>query len=390
MQALFAQRAAGISAASAGRSLEKLSSGVRITRAADDAAGLSISEQMRAQVRGLQRASRNSRDGISLIQTAEGALNETHALLQRMRHISVQSANDTYVQSDRSALQQEMDALTSEVERISRHTEFNGKPLLDGSLAPGEETLDLQVGANAGQKLSLNIRDMSAAGDILDVGISRKTRTHIVTIVSQTNPVITQAEDIDVSAYTREVPLDISMTTTQTPDNSGTDGIWEIAVNGETAVIETGSDAPVQNLTLGASDFNAFLPGESITVNAQDSWTAGDQYYLRVLGPEDSVVGPAVTSSTASQVALGTIDAAVEAVSEQRATLGAVRNRLEHAVRTADNAATNLSTAESRIRDVDMAREMTTQIRARTLHEAARAMLSQAQMQPRNILQLLS
>lgn len=158
MNALNAHRNMGMNTNAAGKSMEKLSSGLRINRAGDDAAGLSISEKMRAQIRGLDQASTNAEDGISMIQTAEGALTETHSILQRMRELSVQSANDTNVSTDRAAIQAEMDELTKEVDRIATTTEFNTQKLLDGSFSG-----TFQIGANEGQKMDLNIGKMDSA-----------------------------------------------------------------------------------------------------------------------------------------------------------------------------------------------------------------------------------
>lgn len=158
--ALNTHRNLGANQASAAKNLEKLSSGFKINRAGDDAAGLAISEKMRGQISGLNMASKNAQDGISLIQTAEGALNETHSILQRMRELAVQSANDTNVTADRTALQEEVSALTEELDRISSDTQFNTQNLLDGSFT----TKTFHIGANADQKIDLTINDMSASG----------------------------------------------------------------------------------------------------------------------------------------------------------------------------------------------------------------------------------
>ena len=161
MNALNAHRNMTSNTSSAGKSMEKLSSGLRINRAGDDAAGLAISEKMRGQIRGLDQATRNSQDGISLIQTAEGALTETHSILQRMRELSVQSSNDTNVNADRTAIQDEMNQLTSKIDRIANNTEFNTQNLLDGSFSG-----KFQIGSNKGQSMDLSIGklDSSALG----------------------------------------------------------------------------------------------------------------------------------------------------------------------------------------------------------------------------------
>ena len=255
----------------AAKNLEKLSSGYKINRAGDDAAGLAISEKMRAQVRGLDMATKNSQDGISLIQTAEGALNETHAILQRMRELAVQSRNDTNEDLDRQFLQDEVTQLLAEVNRIAETTEFNEKKLLSGAFAGGSAatSLTFQIGANEGQTMTLNIGDMTASG------------------LQQSLAAVT---------------------------------------------IATGS---------GAS------------------------------------------------AAIDLIDQAIERVSTQRSLLGAVQNRLEHTINNLGAASENLTAAESRIRDTDMAAEMMAFTKNNILMQAAQSMLAQANQQPQGVLQLL-
>ncbi|MFC0525415.1 flagellin Hag [Pontibacillus salicampi] len=253
------------------KSMEKLSSGLRINRAGDDAAGLAISEKMRGQIRGLEQASRNAQDGISLIQTAEGALNETHSILQRMRELTVQAGNmGTNEGEDLSAIQEEIGELQTEITKISERTEFNGKTLMDGSFASGIADIDFQIGANTGQQLSINIADMGAT---------------------------------------------------------------------------------------------------SLSVNSIDV---------------TSFSGPTDVDS-----ALDSIDSAISTVSSQRASLGANQNRLEHTISNLDNANENLTAAESRIRDVDMAKEMMNQTKQNILAQASQSMLAKANQQPQGVLQLL-
>ncbi|MCM2581063.1 MULTISPECIES: flagellin Hag [Bacillus] len=264
------------------KNMEKLSSGLRINRAGDDAAGLAISEKMRGQIRGLEMASKNSQDGISLIQTAEGALTETHAILQRMRELTVQAGNTgTQDDTDLQAIQDEMDSLIEEIggqdgsKGIADRTQFNGKNLLDGSFSEASgKQLTFQIGANGGQQLSVNIESMKAA--------------------------------------------------------------------------DLGSDA-IKIKDIKVTDF---------TTNSFD-----DQ--------------------------LGAIDAATNQVSAQRAKLGAVQNRLEHTINNLGASGENLTAAESRIRDVDMAKEMSEFTKNNILSQASQAMLAQANQQPQNVLQLL-
>lgn len=265
-------RQLGVTGTNLQKSTEKLSSGYRINRAGDDAAGLSISEKMRGQIRGLNQASTNAQDGISLIQTAEGALSETQSILQRMRELTVQAANDTNVTADRVAISKEVAALTSEVTRISSQTEFNTMSLLDGTLTAKQ----LQIGANGNQLIKLSITKMDA--DTLGVD-----KTKIADVIGKST-----------GATSKEI----------------------------TALI--------------------------------------------------SVVNKAITK-----------------VSTQRSSLGALQNRLEHTIANADNTSENLQAAESRIRDVDMAKEMVQYSKNNILQQAAQSMLAQANQSTQGVLSLL-
>ena len=271
MAAINTNRQLGMTTSSLAKSTEKLSSGYRINRAADDAAGLSISEKMRGQIRGLEQASSNAADGVSLIQTAEGALNEIHSIIQRMRELTVQASNDTNVSTDRVAIASELYALTSEITRIADQTEFNTMKVLDGSFADKK----LQIGANSGQQISMTIVSMSA-------------------------------ELIGLSA-------------------------------GAIGDVVAASDATFDKIT----------------------------------------------------ALLDTIDAALSQVSTQRSSLGAIQNRLEHTIANADNVAENLTDAESRIRDVDMADEMVSFSKYNILQQAGQSMLAQANQSTQGVLQLL-
>ncbi|WP_018665144.1 flagellin [Heyndrickxia acidiproducens] len=247
-----------------GKAMQKLSSGLRINSASDDAAGLAISEKMRSQIRGLDKATSNAQDGISLIQTAEGALNETHDILQRMRELAVQGGNDTNTDEDRAQIQTELNQLMSEIDRISETTEFNTQNLLGGSFSA-----TLQIGANDGQIIHFTISQMDTTG--------------------------------------------LSLSTA--------------------------------NISVGHN-------------------------------------------STAS-IAISALDKAIKSVSTQRSNLGALQNRLDHTINNLTTSSENLTSAESRIRDVDMAKEMSEQTKDSILAQAAQAMLAQANQQPQQVLQLL-
>ncbi|WP_040328483.1 flagellin [Clostridium ihumii] len=267
MNAMNAHRNMVGNTTQAGKSMEKLSSGLRINRAGDDAAGLSISEKMRAQIRGLDQASRNSQDGISMIQTAEGALQETHSILQRMRELTVQASNDTNVTKDRDAIKEELTALTEEIDRIAKNTEFNTQTMFSGATTG----VKFQVGANNGQQIALTFCGMKSAD----------------------------------------------------------------------------------------------------------------------LGVDSTNVAAKVGTAADATAAISTVNGAIEKVSKERSKLGAVQNRLEHTINNLNNASENLTAAESRVRDVDMAKEMMTFSKNNILQQAAQAMLAQANQQPQGVLQLL-
>ncbi len=303
ISALNAWRSLSVTNGAMAKSLEKLSSGLRINRAADDAAGLAISEKMRGQIRGLNQAVRNAQDGISLIQTAEGAMNETHSILQRMRELAVQAANDTLTQDDRNQIQREINQLTEEVQRIGVTTEFNTQRLIDGSYANKQ----FQIGANQSQTLTVSVGDMRAAS---------------------------------VDAATGAVQ-----------DNSAL-----------RLALSTGSNTT--QITL-------------VYINSSGQLATATAY------------AATVTSQADAQSAITRFDTAINNVSTERARLGAYQNRLEHTISNLGVAAENLTAAESRIRDVDMAQEMMAFTKSQIIMQAGTAMLAQANMMPQSVLKLL-
>ena len=268
LQAANTNRQLGITTSAQAKSTEKLSSGYKINRAADDAAGLSISEKMRSQIRGLNKASSNAQDGVSLVQTAEGALNETHSILQRMNELATQAANGTNTSVDRSAIRAELDQLTSEINRIQSTTQFNTMNLLDGTFSGTTNQMKLQVGALSGQSIDFSIANMCATK------IGLKT-------------------NLSVSTFTK----------------------------------------------------------------------AGS--YMK------------------------SVQDAIEVVSKQRSAMGAIQNRLEHTIANLDTTSENTQSAESRIRDTDMASEMVTYSKNNILAQAGQSMLAQANQSTQGVLSLL-
>ncbi|AOM81909.1 flagellin N-terminal helical domain-containing protein [Salisediminibacterium beveridgei] len=333
--AMNTHRQLGVNQNAMQNSMEKLSSGMRINRAGDDAAGLAISEKMRAQINGLDQASRNAQDGISLIQTAEGALDETHSILQRMRELAVQSANDTNTAEDRAEIQKEVDQLAAEITRVGDNTEFNTQTLLDGNL-----NNKFHIGANEGQNISVSVADMRS--DALAVG----------------------------TAYTADT------TDATTGTLLGEDGETVVGTFQEAVEEVTDGDG---NVTTEAS-LAGYYNGDDELVLASE--TTIDNGITGAIGID-------VSSQEAADGAITTINSAIETVSAQRSELGAVQNRLEHTISNLDNSSENLSAAESRIRDVDMAAEMMEMTRANILSQASQSMLAQANQQPQSVLQLL-
>ncbi|MCE7792728.1 flagellin [Salipaludibacillus sp. CUR1] len=351
--ALNTHRQMGINQNAMQNSMEKLSSGMRINRAGDDAAGLAISEKMRAQINGLDQASRNAQDGISLIQTAEGALDETHSILQRMRELAVQSANDTNVEVDREELQKEVDQLANELTRISDNTEFNTQNLLNGDF---EGTF--HIGANSGQNINLSIDDMSAQALGVNGAVEGLTAT-------------TADITIDGTDFTAQDVLEDENGNIQAVLLSGTadeDGDWHRISDLRLDTAGTALEAKPGTSTLG------------ITVNGEDA---------SLFDLDSGFAGIDISSQETADAAIKTINNAIETVSAERSKLGATQNRLEHTISNLDNSSENLSAAESRIRDVDMAAEMMEMTRANILAQASQSMLAQANQQPQSVLQLL-
>ena len=384
MNALNAHRNMGINNTAAGKSMEKLSSGLRINRAGDDAAGLAISEKMRGQIRGLTQASRNSADGISMIQTAEGALNETTNILQRMRELAVQASNDTNTTSDREEIQKEINALTEEVDRIANNTEFNTQKLLNGSKSG--EAGDL-VREEVEEKKGIFKIDLAAElkdGDKLV--IDGKVIKFDAAKANDNNTIKNELERV-LEKYTVTVTDKKSIKLEQ---KIGTDkDDFKASLNGN----DLGDKAKVQTegVTARAEEFSEGKVSVQVGANASQSMSIeiGDMRAQALNIVNDKGRGLSVETAQSANEAITAFDAALNAVSSQRANLGAVQNRLEYTISNLDNTAENLTSAESTLRDVDMAKEMMEYSKNNILNQAAQAMISQANQQPQNVLQLL-
>ncbi len=356
------------------KSLEKLSSGYRINKAADDAAGLAISEKMRGQIRGLEQAQRNAQDGISLIQTAEGALNETHSILQRMRELAVQASNDTNTNSDRFEIQKEINQLTEEITRIGNTTEFNTKTLLNGQFSG-----TFHIGANQNQTLQLSIADMRASA--LSVIATAAVYTIDGGTTNLKESTTTDITNLIGGTYRAEV-TDTGGVNLYAEDGTKIGGVANLADGGTSVVITVTNtaflvDTANNTITLGISDTDT---------NSGAVATDAGTITMNVL---EQGQGISVMDQDDAEAAITAIQSALDRVSSQRSNLGAVQNRLEHTINNLGTAQENLTAAESRIRDVDMAREMMEFTKNNIISQAAAAMLAQANQQPQLVLQLL-
>ncbi len=362
------------------KATEKLSSGYRINRAGDDAAGLAISEKMRGQIRGLDQAVRNSQDGISLIQTAEGGLQETHSILQRMRELAVQSANGTYDDGvDRKNIDLEVDALKSEVDRIASSTQFNGKKLLDGSMGGYTLTavanLDYSVsGGNLADGDSLAAAGTVAISDTGAFTYAAGTAPTGVTFTDKDNGdgtlTITATADDTASVADAEKWDGVSITYSNSAASDGAGGYNAVAASSGT-IDTAGEKLTLQIGANGAAD-------QKVSLAVSDQSTAGLKLSAISVKTQDN-----------ANAAIASIDSAINTVSGTRATLGALQNRLEHTINNLSATSENLTAAESRIRDTDMAKEMMNFTKSNILQQASQAMLAQANVQPQSVLQLL-
>jgi len=390
------------------KSLERLSSGYRINRAADDAAGLAISEGLRSQIGGLTQAVRNTQDGTSVVQTAEGALNETTSILQRMRDLSVQASSTGSLNDDaKASIQKEMTQLKAELTRIADTTTFNGTKLLDGNYKG-----TFQVGANAGETISVTIgKAASAAGlgvdgvDVTALGAYTNAAASGAGAVVTTNATSGAAAKLTFyKAGTDNFDTASSGTVASFDDLTGqisfggkTFDLNSVDYSGQTAA--SGALAALNaaaNAALGTTGNNFASDASGNLVYTTPNSVSG---YTDAAGAVDDG-----TQSTADQIAAATptfsgasgasdaikkIDDAINAVSSQRADLGAIQNRFEHTINNLNTAIENTTASESRIRDTDMASEMTKFTQAQVLQQAGTAMLAQANQSTQSILKLL-
>lgn len=387
LTAMNSNRQLGVTTSAQAKSAEKLSSGYRINRAGDDAAGLKISEKMRSQVRGLNRASTNAQDGVSLIQTAEGALNEAHSILQRMNELAVQGANDTNENIDREAINEELDALTTELDRISSTTQFNKQNLLDGSF----KNKKLQVGANADQNIEISIGSMNAktlglkdvSGTITKAEQEGVKPSKIMyqgmsytyasgNLSTNTNKAISSFKGKISTKYTKPnyaAQFENGKVFYKSLVNDKTYSTVSLAVKGDVSAAKQAMSADVKK------NINTYLQTSAITAKALSSYTQKGN--------------ARVDTYEMANNSITAIQDAINKVSSQRSALGALQNRLEHTIANLDNVAENTQAAESRIRDTDMASEMVEYSKNNILAQAGQSMLAQSNQSTQGVLSLL-
>lgn len=382
MNALNAHRNMNVNNDNAGKSMEKLSSGLRINRAGDDAAGLAISEKMRGQIRGLEQSSRNAADGISMIQTAEGALNETTNILQRMRELAVQAGNDTNTTSDREEIQKEIDALTEEIDRIANNTEFNTQKLLNGNKSgKGGVELAAKVEAVKGE-FTITVGKAFKGQDKITIDgleINLSDGTDQTTVQNEIKTALKDKYTVSYNTGTHTIKL--TQTTGEDKKNI------KVSYNG--AALNTVADK--QGVTAVDAVISEGKVNLQVGANAKQNMSIeiGDMRAEALEITNNAGKGLSIESADDANAAVSKFDAALNKVSSQRANLGAIQNRLEYTISNLDNTAENLTSAESTLRDVDMASEMMEYSKNNILNQAAQAMISQANQQPQNVLQLL-
>lgn len=388
LTAMNANRQLGVTSGAQAKSAEKLSSGYKINRAGDDAAGLKISEKMRSQIRGLDKASDNAQDGISLIQTAEGALNESHSILQRMNELAVQGANDTNQSIDRDAINQELDALTEELNRISETTQFNKQNLLDGNF----KDKNLQVGANAKQKIAISIDCMNA--DALGLGKETvkqggNTPTKVVyngmSFKYKTSMTVGSNKTSAIAAFKESISKKVGGASNFIAQYDDTTGsiYYKATIDGKEKRFASATTAQKSYL----ADQQAIVEKainddfQKYVKTSKASATAGGNGEIRNKARVDDY--------EAANNTITYVQNAINTVSTQRSALGALQNRLEHTVANLDNVSENTQSAESRIRDTDMASEMVQYSKNNILAQAGQSMLAQANQSTQGVLSLL-
>ena len=387
MQAMNASRMLNITAGQQAKSTEKLSSGYRINRAADDAAGLSISEKMRKQIKGLDRASTNAQDGVSAVQTAEGALTEVHSMLQRMNELATQSANGTNSQSDRDAIQAEIDQLSEEIDRVSTTTKFNETYLLKGDTTKAGTADFYKSGYVIKNQVELYVEGDTAKNAIDSDGLKKalaagkkvyKKDDDALAVAGKEYAYATKLYD----EKGKEVSATDVKGTKQSDGTTATKYYADAAKSVEITTAIASGMVRRENVN-GTLNFNLHVGADSSSDNKIGVQI--DAMSAAGIG----VKGLKVDTEDDATAAIDTISQAIQKVSTQRSNLGAVQNRLEHTIDNLDNVVENTTSAESRIRDTDMADEMVKYSKNNILTQAGQSMLAQANQSTQGVLSLL-
>ncbi|MCQ2749909.1 MAG: flagellin [Clostridia bacterium] len=414
ISALNTYKSLGIAGSSMQSSMEKLSSGYKINKAGDDAAGLSISEKMRSQIRGLNQASTNAENGVSMIQTAEGALNEEHSILQRMRELAVQSATDTNAQEDRDALQSEIAQLSSEINRIGATTEFNGMKILNGdktlksddssayatkniggfklkALTPGNDITSKEFNIQYFTSFSTSIDYSTTFGDLFQISVS----TSDDALLKSTDPGDTTAKQALIDQINAKFNLcgfemindaSSALTFSNTDVFSFDAGSGNVIDN--SVYFHVGANSN-QVINTSFNDMRATALG-IVSEDADATGTfATTANVSNGVSPVSNQYSLNISTRDGANKAIDIIDDAIKLVSEERSKYGAIQNRLEYTMNNLNTTAENMTAAESTIRDVDMAEEMMEYTKNNILQQAAQAMLVQANARPQQALQLL-
>ncbi|RZR41693.1 flagellin [Vibrio vulnificus] len=368
VSALVAQRHLANATDMLNQSLERLSSGKRINSAKDDAAGLQISNRLQSQMRGLDIAVRNANDGISIMQTAEGAMNETTNILQRMRDLSLQSANGSNSHSERTALQEEMTALNDELNRIAETTSFGGRKLLNGSFGSAA----FQIGAASGEAVQVQLKSMRSDG--IDMG----GFSYIANGRASSDWQVKEGENALSMSFTNR----FGETETIQINAKAGDDIEELAtyINGQTDKVTASVNEEGQ--------LQLFMAGEETSGTLSFSGDLASELGLQLKG-YDAVDNIDITSVGGAQQAVAVLDTAMKYVDSHRAELGAYQNRFSHAINNLDNIHENLATSNSRIQDTDYAKETTRMVKQQILQQVSTSILAQAKKGPNLALTLL-
>ncbi|CAM2788312.1 flagellin [Vibrio diazotrophicus] len=368
VSALVAQRHLNSATEMLNQSLERLSSGKKINSAKDDAAGLQISNRLETQMRGLDVAVRNANDGVSIMQTAEGAMQESTNLLQRMRDLSLQSANGSNSKAERIALQEEMAALNDELNRIAETTSFGGRKLLSGTFGQSS----FQIGASSGEAVQLSLKNMRS--DSIDMGgfsyVGRRSLDEQWQVSKGSNQLMIQYVD----ASGKESSINIHA-------KEG-DDVEELAtyINGQTDELSASVNEDGQ--------LQIFMAGKETSGTLSFSGSLAEELQMDLKGYE-SVNDLDIRSAGGAQRAVSVLDTALQYVDSHRAELGALQNRFSHAINNLDNVHENLAASNSRIKDADYAKETTQMIKQQILQQVSTSILAQAKKQPNMALSLL-